>query len=314
MTRVTLYGLTVESEIPLPAPTASGPVDVSIRCGSVPETLAGARVHGPGFASHEEATLLRIRGVGRFLVRYTGEITVDPEPRAEPSWILHPLLAAVMGVFLQSRGVLTLHASAVSIDGRAAVFAGRGRSGKSTLAAYMARHGYLVQSDGFVAIVDVATTPTALPGPGVQKLWPDAVDCLGLPDAETHPPLTPTTTKRLVTGQYQIATHPAPIAHILVLGTGATSTAPRSRGRQRVLDLTDHLFLPEIVYGQAGRQSTQLLALAQNVAVGRLARAAGSLDQSLETMSRDVLRCLNADQCVESAHVKTSRLPNAGDS
>src|SRR6188474_3182878 len=68
--RVSLFGLTVESEIPLPAPAAgAGPADVTIRFGTVPHLLDGARISRPRFDADDRSVLLRVDRVARFLVR-----------------------------------------------------------------------------------------------------------------------------------------------------------------------------------------------------------------------------------------------------
>src|SRR5258708_4473008 len=52
------------------------------------------------------------------------------------------LLGPVLGVLLRLRGVTCLHASAVSFGDRCVAFVGAAGSGKSTMAAALARRGY----------------------------------------------------------------------------------------------------------------------------------------------------------------------------
>jgi hypothetical protein len=289
--RVSLFGLTVDSEIPLPAPMAGAvPADVTIRFGTVPHTLDGARVTRRGFDADDRSVLLRVDRVGRFLVRDAREIIVDPTPGAEMPWIVHPLLSGVMAVVLQSRGVLTLHASAVRVGNAAVVFAGASGTGKSTLAAYLARRGHAVQSDGFVAIVDTRTTPKVLAGPATQKLWPDAAAWLGLDPM--HPRLAPATKKFLIAETHTPARDPVPLARIYVLGSTCTESSGRSHGTRRLTDLAGQLFMPQVVCGKAGDQAAKLLELARSSTVQRLARAPGSLDTSLPSMGKEVLDAL----------------------
>jgi hypothetical protein len=289
--RVSLFGLTVESEIPLPAPMAGAvPADVTIRVGTVPHTLDGACISRPRFDADDHAVLLRVDRVGRFLVRDAREVIVDPDPGAEMPWIVHPLLSGVMAVVLQGRGVLTLHASAVRVGHAAVVFAGASGTGKSTLAAYLARCGHLVQSDGFVAIVDTRATPTVLAGPATQKLWPDAAEWLGLDPM--HPRLAPATRKYLIAEPHTLARDAVPLARIYVLDSTFTESSGRSQGSRRLTDLAGHLFMPHVVWGKAGDQAARLLELARNSTVERLARAPGSLDTSLPIMGKEVLDAL----------------------
>jgi hypothetical protein len=290
--RVSLFGLTVESEIPLPAPAAgAGPADVTIRFGTVPQTLDGARISRPRVDADAHAVLLRVDRVGRFLVRDAREVIVDPAAGAETPWIVHVLLSGVMAVVLQSRGVLTLHASAVRVGDVAVVFAGASGTGKSTLAAYLANCGYLVQSDGFVAIAGTSGTPMVLAGPATQKLWPDAADWLGLDPM--HPRLAPATKKYLIAPPHTLARDAVPLARIYVLSSAFTESSGRNHGRRRLTDLTAHLFMQHFVWGKAGDQAARLLELVQRTTVHRLVRARGPLQTSLPIMGQEVLDALS---------------------
>jgi hypothetical protein len=290
--RVSLFGVTVDSEIPLPAPLASAdPADVTIRFGRVPHTLEGARISRPRSEADDRSVLLRVDRVGRFLVRDAREVIVDPDPGAETPWIVHVLLSGVMAVVLQGRGVLTLHASAVRVGDAAVVFAGASGTGKSTLAAYLARCGHVVQSDGFVAIVDTRGAPAVLAGPATQKLWPDAAEWLGLDPM--HPRLAPATRKFLIAEAHTPARESVPLARIYVLDPTYTESSGRSRGNRRFTDLAGHLFMPHVVWGKTGDQAARLLELARSSRVERLARAPGPLDTSLPLMGKAVLDALS---------------------
>jgi hypothetical protein len=287
--RFSLYGLTVESEVPLPAPSAGAePADVTIRFGSVPRSLDAPRISRAELDVDDRSVLLRAGRVGRFLVHDASEVIVDPTPGTETPWILHNLLAGVMAVVLQGRGVLTLHASAVRVGDAAVVFAGESGAGKSTLAAYLATFGDVVQSDGFVAIVNTRTTPTVLAGPVMQKLWPDSAEWLGHDPA--HPRVAPATTKYLIAQPPTTVRESVPLARIYVLDSSFTESSGRSQGRRRFNDLAGHLFMPHL--GWAGEQAGMLLEVVGNTTVGRLARAPGTLDTSLPAMRKQVLDSL----------------------
>src|SRR6202035_11070 len=99
------------------------------------------------------------------------------------------LLGPVLGLVLRLRGIVCLHASAVSIDERCAVFVGSEGSGKSTTAAAFARAGFAVLSDDIVGLVERGDEFQALPAYPRVNLWPDSVKLLyGSPDA--LPPLS----------------------------------------------------------------------------------------------------------------------------
>src|SRR4029077_19399232 len=88
------------------------------------------------------------------------------------------LLGPVLGLLLRLRGATCLHASAVSIHGRAAAFVGSAGSGKSTTAAALARHGFPVVSDDIVALSESAGGFEVLPSYPYLSLWPEPVSTL----------------------------------------------------------------------------------------------------------------------------------------
>ena len=101
------------------------------------------------------------------------------------------LRGPVMGFLLRRRGVVSLHASAVSICKHAVVLCGASESGKSSTAASLALQGVPVLCD------DIAAVTGQGGGFAVQSaypricLWPDTVEILlGRPDA--LPRLSPT--------------------------------------------------------------------------------------------------------------------------
>jgi hypothetical protein len=98
-------------------------------------------------------------------------------------------LGPVLGLVLRLRGVICLHASAVRIGDRCAVFVGPEGSGKSTTAAAFAREGFAVLSDDIVGLVERGDEFYVIPAYPRVNLWPDSVKLLyGSSDA--LPPLS----------------------------------------------------------------------------------------------------------------------------
>jgi len=98
------------------------------------------------------------------------------------------LLGPVIGVVLRHRGAVCLHASAVTINGKAVAFVGPPGAGKSTMAAALSQRGSRVLADDITTIEErdgVFYVHPAYPG---VCLWPDSI---GLLYGSTGPKASP---------------------------------------------------------------------------------------------------------------------------
>src|SRR5262249_24053304 len=110
--------------------------------------------------------------LGKFRVRGGMEVTIDALPGIDDALIRLPLLGTVLAVLLHQRGLLTLHASAVEINGQAAAFIGTKGAGKSTIAAMLHARGHRLIADDIVAMdLTDPQKPLLLPGFPQFKLW-----------------------------------------------------------------------------------------------------------------------------------------------
>jgi len=101
------------------------------------------------------------------------------------------LSGPVMGFILRRRGLMSLHASALCIDGLAVVLCGESQSGKSTSAASLALRGVPVLCEDVTPLLEEAGNFQVEPGYPRICLWPDAVESL-LGTRNALPQLTPT--------------------------------------------------------------------------------------------------------------------------
>jgi hypothetical protein len=85
------------------------------------------------------------------------------------------LLGPILGFVLRLRGITCLHASAVSIGGRAIALVGPASAGKSTTAAALVRMGHRLISEDVVPIVEREGRIEILPGYPRIRLWPRAM-------------------------------------------------------------------------------------------------------------------------------------------
>lgn len=112
-------------------------------------------------------------------------------PNKERVWLIYSqdepatnldsyFVGAVLGCLLRLRGVLCLHASVVRINDNAVVFLGRKKSGKSTTAAALAKHGYKVMADDIATISTIDNQYYIYPGYPKVRLRPNSL-------AQLHP-------------------------------------------------------------------------------------------------------------------------------
>ena len=188
------YELVFSSSFPIPEMLN---IDVEMRGEVTPDVVIGESEfpdHLPDAletsAVHEvnaQALLLRVDGVGRYLVREGREILIDVDPAATAHDVRVYLLGTCLGVLLHQRGLLILHASGVVTDLGAIVFAGDSGAGKSTLLTELLRRGHKMIVDDVCAIrFDEESRPIVLPAYPRTRLWADAaarfeVDTTSLP-------------------------------------------------------------------------------------------------------------------------------------
>jgi len=200
------YGLTLSSNVPITglvsANSTTKPANLRINFGTLPAVSCSDNQIRLRYASAYVGECgepgLRIWDVdeGSFLrITYIDGTDFWLDRELATLWALWPencsladtltyLLGPILGLVLRLRGIVCLHASAVSIDDRSAVFVGAEGSGKSTTAAAFAREGFAVLSDDIVALAEHGDEFQVLPAYPRVNLWPDSVKLLyGSPDA-----------------------------------------------------------------------------------------------------------------------------------
>lgn len=206
--RYRVFGYTLESDFPFasrlappPSPEAPGtgeaperPADLTFRCrtgprgGRIPE--AGEALYRSPLRTEDgervaelyrdgEGHLLRFPGLCDFRVT-AGAIDCRLDGAALPAvapLVEIRLLGPVLALWLERRGHVALHASAVVVDGRAALFAAAGGGGKTSLAAALMERGARLLADDIVAVEAAAGRSfRARPGYPQLRLWPDLAE------------------------------------------------------------------------------------------------------------------------------------------
>lgn len=183
------YGLTIASEVLLPElePTAPAPADVVIAVGTIdlPKPSPEAATD---FRFEPDRQYLAWDAVGAFLITDGRRIDVEPAPGVDDALIAFPLLGPVLALLLHRRGLLVLHASAIAVAGRSAIFMGDKGAGKSTTASAMIRSGHNLLTDDVVALdLTNPNQPMIVPGFPQIKLAADAAAAISFRDAEVRP-------------------------------------------------------------------------------------------------------------------------------
>ncbi len=180
-----ISGLRVESDLALPgaivAVQSGDQPDITIVQGAVPDQLDQADQHGPNWQLAGDRFLLRVPDVVRMLLDGGGHLIWQCEPGVRPEDAAIFVAASGIGLLLHQRGSVVLHASAVAVDGRAMLFCGNSGAGKSTMAAALARRGYVLLADDQCLLTGLGQgVPMVHPDGRAMKLWQRSIEQLEL--------------------------------------------------------------------------------------------------------------------------------------
>ncbi len=287
------YGLTIYSTLSLPElVSAEAEADVIVRLEKVayglPEPVDG-RSH---FWITDEGIYLFYEEVGTFLVRGGREILIDPIPGVEERVLRLFILGPALGVLLHQRGLLVLHASAVSMNGTAVAFLGGPGWGKSTIAAALYARGYGVVADDVTAVEVAKDHPLVFPGFPQLKLWPEAVMALG-EDPEMLYPLHPHLEKRGQRITKGFSPYPLPLRCIYVLAEGQILEIESIQPQETLIELIRHFYGIKLLrFSGASSHFLRCADLAKKVAIRRLKRprSLSGLFNVVRTVEEDLAR------------------------
>lgn len=247
------YGLTIRSEIALPelpaATKSPAESDVVIRWARLPAPPAfpdDAKRYRYVEPRADEA-YFAWEDLGVFLVRSGQEILLDPCAGAPHAQIRLPLLGILFGTLLHQRGLFTLHASAVAVDGAAVAFIGSKGAGKSTIAATLLGRGCPLVTDDVLAIdLEQEDCPVAYPAFPQVKLWPASADELGY-DTQSLPRISSELDKRSLCSLEFVALRSVPLTHIFLLDEGVDLIMERIRGQSAFATLLAESYAPRFL-------------------------------------------------------------------
>ena len=300
MTDYTAYGLRVRSELPLPElkdpDGGRAEPDVTVRLGAVgspPGASNGWRYRG--WSTPEGDLAYAIRHVGAVRVCGGDTLIADVEEGPGQDGFHHLVSGIGLGLALHQRGSLTLHASAVAIDGGVAAFVGWKTMGKSTTAATLYGRGHALVTDDVLALDVVPGGVQVQPGYPAMKLFPDSAHAALGDDADALPRIHPDGSKRARGATERFSTRPLPLRAVYVLDFGEDGeplSAERLAPADACVELVRHSFALRLLGAEAasGAHLEQLAHLVRHVPVRRLRRPRelGGLDRIAERVEADV--------------------------
>ena len=175
-----LHGITLDAPFPCPElPPASGEVDVFITLGKIDPAAPAWRGEGVCFKAAPGQFLLAVQDVADYFVANGNQVVIDPAPHVDESALRLFLYNEVIAALLMQRGALLLKGCVVERHGRAFAFTGPTPSGKTMLAAELARQGFRIVSDGFFCLSGTET-PLAQAGYPWLSVWEKSLDVLGI--------------------------------------------------------------------------------------------------------------------------------------
>lgn len=260
-----IYGLDVacDSDFGLPLPVSTNPPRLHIVHTDAPSPLA-AEAPAPAaaststvgqqvtfvFAAMADCDVVRVVGVADYVLT-DSRITCHQLDARHRALVPVHLFGMVLSLWLERRGILTLHASAVATEAGAIVILAAKGGGKSTLAAALVAAGGAFLTDDLLALTPQGSTFLAHPAyPQLRMTGEQAVALTG--SADDLPVVNPTTGKYGVPvarfGRF--SRDPVPLLACYLPDRGSEAAEVNIsplRPREAFLTLVRHTFLPQEV-------------------------------------------------------------------
>jgi hypothetical protein len=268
--RYQVYGIVLASDLDLSWPVTSAettPDLVVTRASEPPVELDWSRLT-PAFSRSliEEGSrwdlayhllpdldVIRVRNAADHYIY--GDRIVCHTTRPDLNWLLEiHLFGMVLALWLERRGVPTLHASAAVVGGSAVAFLGTKGGGKTTTATSLVAAGHDLLADDLLALDIDGTGVRARAGYPLLRLWPEQADHF-LGGHEHLPLVHPEYTKRQVRVDQGLGRFRAGAVDLtrIYLPRRVIGDAPvkieRVPSNEALLALLEHSFLAEQMAG-----------------------------------------------------------------
>jgi hypothetical protein len=248
----------------------------------------------PAFGRTRGGYLLHFEGQAAFgFTRDGREIDAICAPGAEQETVKRLFLDQVIPLVLTLWGRECLHASAVGIDRRQALFVGASGAGKSTLAAALAGRGAALLSDDCVALAETGRRMVFHPGQAASRLWRDSAAALSL-DARAGARPAPGHGDKLLVAMPDGGAAALELDALYLISSSSSARsieiapAPAHRAVPMLLEAAFRLDLDD--EARLARQFEFLMRLAARLPVFELRypREFGRLDATCEAVSRSL--------------------------
>jgi hypothetical protein len=277
-----VYGITLASDFPFswPLVPSERPADVRFDCihrpVAPPGEPIGKPVHAVAVSGDEDRPDIvyeRLEGCDVVRVRDAAVHHVFPKriecalPDPTLAYLAEiQLLGMVLALWLERRGVPTLHASSVVIRGRAVAFLGMKGGGKTTAATALVAAGHALLADDLLALRIDDAGVFAQPGYPMLRLWPEQADHF-LGGHADLPLVHPSYDKRRVVveppfGRFHRFAAPLQRIYVPIRRMGGAISIEPLRSSDALIALVRESFLREAVHG-LGLAAHRLGPLAQ---------------------------------------------------
>ena len=298
--RYEVYGVSVASDFPFCTPLVSGnsPPDLTFtRVWRSPSTSPWDHAE-PIFRSqhllddgepqvllyrHEGVHVFRQVGIADYYV-WPDRIVCHQHDAAATDVVELYFLSLLTGFWLESRGTVVLHASAVSVNERAIVFLATNTGGKTSLSTSLMQVGHPLLTDDLLAVSFPNDVAVGHPGFPQMRMWPDLADHF-LGGHARLPLVLPETEKRRVPvageGLGAFCTAAKPVSHMYLPTRVDDIEAPirieRIPLQQALIELVRESFLGTVLEkaGLHRERFAQLASLVDQVPMARLVYPSG---------------------------------------
>ncbi len=293
-----MYGVTLASDYRFAVPLVLGGPDTDVVFTVTSEPPAGVALRGlravyvegqrsdgrPHFEFYriDGGAAVRITGAMDFYC-FRDRIVCHVVDSRHQYLVEIALFGMIMSLWLELRGVTTVHASTVAMGDKAVAFMSRRGGGKTSMAAACVSAGSALLSDDLLVLQQTGDEFLAHPGFPQLRLWPDQVrHFVGEPDA--HPTFHAGHDKRRVTvgeGFGSFLDTSLPLARVYELrrtdDAGADPRIDLLPPAEAMMALAQQSFLPrEVVrYGLQSSRMSFFARMLQRVSIRRLTIPSG---------------------------------------